>query len=448
MNIRKNKILITVCSCAVVLCIFGTLVCSVVLGLRSERSVEAASSSSSSSDSWVELSSDNSKEVLLSLDEDAVGSGVQFLSYYNLSKSYTSEYDPFLPIITSGAISWGTPYYDSSTVSDYFQALGFIYGKYYRTSFNPWNNNNLDTSAVYDCLCLGLRVRYDKTLGGISFYQFVISSVMSNSIVNFFILSNSDIARRYDVHTDYRLYGRNVLILPNGSDTSFKSISSKNFNGYYGIPFNFFMPGTGETVNSYNFISSGYVTDISKVPESYKTNINLTNVNAIGNSSVVSQIRTLWSKYYAVASKTYIANTSEAFYTDGFNKGYDRGYSEGIKDYKQTMYQDYEAMYNKGYNDGVASCEDSSGEKFQKKYDEGFVAGKSAGYSSGYTAGAASAQNYTFMGLLGAVVDAPIKAFTGLLDFDILGVNMSSFVLSMLTLSVIVIIIKICLGGK
>lgn len=445
MTKSNNKFLI-ICSCAVVFCILGALVCSVVLGLRSERSAEAASSSSS--DSWVDMSANNTKEVLLSLDEDAVGSGVQFLSYYNLSKSYTSEYDPFLPIITSGAISWGTPIYQSSTISYCFQALGFIYGKYYRTTFLSNNSTNLDTSAVDCCLCLGLRVGFDKSSGALKLYQFVISSVLSNSVLNFFILSNSNVAELYDVHTDYRLYGRNVLISPNGSDTSFKSISSKNFNGYYGIPFNFFMPGMGETVNNYNFIPSGYVTDISKVPESYKTNINLTNANAIGNSSVVSQIRTLWSKYYAVASKTYIANTSEAFYTDGFNKGYDRGYSEGIKDYKQTMYQDYEAMYNKGYNDGVASCEDSSGEKFQKKYDEGFVAGKSAGYSSGYTAGAASAQNYTFMGLLGAVVDAPIKAFTGLLDFDILGVNMSSFVLSMLTLSVIVIIIKICLGGK
>lgn len=443
MTKSNNKFLI-ICSCAVVLCILGALVCSVVLGLRSERFVEAASSS----DSWVELSSDNSKEVLLSLDEDAVGSGVQFLSYYNLSKTYTSEYDPFLPIITSGAITWGTPIYQSSTVSYYFQALGFIYGKYYRTTFLTNNSTNLDTSAVDCCLCLGLRVGFDKSSGALKLYQFVISSVLSDSLLNFFILSNSNVAGLYDVHTDYRLYGRNVLILPNGSGTSFKSISSKNFNGYYGIPFNFFMSGMGETVNNYNFIPSGYVTDISKVPESYKSTINLTNANAIGNSSIVSQIRTLWSKYYALASKTYVANTSEAFYTDGFNKGYDRGYSEGIKDYKQTMYQDYEAMYNKGYNDGIAACADSSGEEFQKKYDEGFVAGKSAGYSSGYTAGAASAQNYTFIGLLGAVVDAPIKAFTGLLDFEVLGVNMSSFVLSMLTLSVIVIIIKICLGGK
>ena len=445
MTKSNNKFLI-ICSCVVVLCILGALVCSVVLGLPSERSAEAASSSSS--DSWVELSSDNSKEVLLSLDEDAVGPGVQFLSYYNLNKTYTSEYDPFLPIITSGSVSWGTPYYESSSYSDYFQALSFIYGKYYRTSFTNFNGTNLDTSAVEDCLVLGLRVRFDKTTGGIKFYQFVISSAMSNGVVNCFILSNSDVAYRYDVHTDYRVYGRSVLVLPNGSDTSFKSISSKNFNGYYGIPFNFHMPGTGESVNSFNFIPMGYVTDISKVPDSYKSTINLTNANAIGNSSIVTQIRSLWSKYYAVASKTYVANTSEAFYTDGFNKGYDRGYSEGIKDYKQTMYQDYEAMYNKGYNDGIAACADSSGEKFQKKYDDGFVAGKSAGYSSGYTAGAASAQNYTFMGLLGAVVDAPIKAFTGLLDFEVLGVNMSSFVLSMLTLSVIVIIIKICLGGK
>lgn len=444
--IKSNNKFLIICSCVVVLCILGALVCSVVFPLRSARSVEAASSSSS--DSWVELSSDNSKEVLLSLDEDAVGPGVQFLSFYNLSKTYTSEYDPFLPILTSGSFAWGTPYYESSSYSDYFQALSFIYGKYYRTAFTYFNGTNLDTSAVEDCLVLGLRVRFDKTTGGLKFYQFVISYVSDPSILHFFTLSNSDIANRYDVHTDYRVYGRNVLVLPNDSSDSFKSIASNSLNGYYGIPFTFYMPGTGETFNSFNFIPSGYVTDFAKVPQSYKTNINLTKANAIGNSSIVSQLRTLWSKYYAVAFRTYIANTSEAFYTDGYNKGYDRGSKDAIKNYNETLYQVFDEKYNEGYNDGIAAAADSSTEKFQKKYDEGFFAGKSAGYSSGYTDGAASAQNYTFLGLLGAVVDAPIKAFTGLLDFEVLGVNMSSFVLSMLTLSVIVVIIKICLGGK
>lgn len=438
----KNKSLVTLCSCAVVLCILGALVCSVVLGLRSGSLAMAASSD------WVEVSEDNSKEVLLSLDEDAVGSSVSFLSYYNLSKSYTAENDPILPLITSGSFSWGTPISSTSSSTTYLQSLGLIYGKYYRTSFFNWNSSFLSTSAEDICLSLGLRVNFNNSTGAFNYYQIGLFSILPSSSLSLSILLNSQVATRYDVHTDYRVYGRNVLILPNGSDTSFKSIASKSFNGYYGIPFNFFMPGLGDSVNNFNFIPSGYVTNFSNVPDKYKASIDLTNANAIGNSSVVSQIRSTLSKYYAVASKAYIANNSESFYTDGFNKGYDKGYDAGQTDYKNSILTEIDAIYRNGYNDGITASENSSGENLQKKYDEGFVAGKTAGYSSGYTAGAASQQNYTFMSLLGAVVDAPIKAFTGLLDFDVLGVNMSSFVLSMLTLSVIVIIIKICLGGK
>lgn len=81
-------------------------------------------------------------------------------------------------------------------------------------------------------------------------------------------------------------------------------------------------------------------------------------------------------------------------------------------------------------------------------YNKGYLDGKTAGYDIGFQAGVNDNGDYTFMGLLGSVFDAPISAFRGLFDFEILGTNMQGFVLALLTLSVIVVIIKIALGGR
>lgn len=81
-------------------------------------------------------------------------------------------------------------------------------------------------------------------------------------------------------------------------------------------------------------------------------------------------------------------------------------------------------------------------------YNKGYQEGKIAGETIGYQLGVKDQGDYTFMGLIGAVFDAPIQAFKGLLNFEILGVDMTSFVSSLFALAVIVVIIKISLGGK
>lgn len=93
-------------------------------------------------------------------------------------------------------------------------------------------------------------------------------------------------------------------------------------------------------------------------------------------------------------------------------------------------------LYDDFYNDG---------------YDDGFSSGDRNGYNRGYGVGFNDGQvdaldgNYTFLGLIGSVIDAPISAFRGLLDFELLGVNMSSFVLAVMSLCVIIVIIRMVL---
>ena len=81
-------------------------------------------------------------------------------------------------------------------------------------------------------------------------------------------------------------------------------------------------------------------------------------------------------------------------------------------------------------------------------FDSGYQQGLTQGKDIGYAQGSKDQGDYTFLGLIGAVFDAPISAFKGLLNFDVLGVNMSSFVLALFSLAVIVLIVKIALGGK
>lgn len=86
-------------------------------------------------------------------------------------------------------------------------------------------------------------------------------------------------------------------------------------------------------------------------------------------------------------------------------------------------------------------------------YNQAYVSGKNDGYREGkkqaseesyqlgFQSGLKSSQG--FYGLLTAVFDVPVQAFTGLLNFNVLGVNMVDFVTSMLTLCIFIIILRL-----
>lgn len=106
---------------------------------------------------------------------------------------------------------------------------------------------------------------------------------------------------------------------------------------------------------------------------------------------------------------------------------------------------DYSDGYNTGYmygkNDGYANGEKTG-------YQNGYKKGRTDGYNSGYSHGINESNDYTFLGLISACIDAPITYFTSLFNFELLGVNLSAFLTGLFTLCVIVTIVKLCLGGK
>lgn len=72
---------------------------------------------------------------------------------------------------------------------------------------------------------------------------------------------------------------------------------------------------------------------------------------------------------------------------------------------------------------------------------------KSQAFNQGKQAGIESANKYTFGALFSSVIDAPVKAITGLLNFEIFGVNLKSFMLSLFTIGLVIAIVKLFLGN-
>lgn len=96
----------------------------------------------------------------------------------------------------------------------------------------------------------------------------------------------------------------------------------------------------------------------------------------------------------------------------------------------QSVIVGYNSGYNVGLNDG---------------YGNGYSVGLSEGKSLGYNMGVSSANNYSFLGLFGAVVDAPITALSGLLNFDLLGFNMLNFFYALCTCALVIAVVRMIL---
>lgn len=90
-----------------------------------------------------------------------------------------------------------------------------------------------------------------------------------------------------------------------------------------------------------------------------------------------------------------------------------------------------------------------------ESYDKGYNVGHDEGYSYGYgigkSDGIAIGKNlavqgsFSFLDLMSAVVDAPIQAISGLLNFDLLGFNMLNFFFALCTCALIITVVRMFL---
>ena len=90
--------------------------------------------------------------------------------------------------------------------------------------------------------------------------------------------------------------------------------------------------------------------------------------------------------------------------------------------------------YNKGYDDG---------------YSIGYTNGESAGYTSGFNAGVSVDDTaiVIFNGILNIAL-VPINFFLAIFNFEILGINMSALVSSLLSICLIIIVVRFVTGKK
>lgn len=99
------------------------------------------------------------------------------------------------------------------------------------------------------------------------------------------------------------------------------------------------------------------------------------------------------------------------------------------------------ALYNVGYT--YSSVNSSS---FEQGYSQGIKDREQYGnqqYLKGKADGIESANTYSFTGLFTAIFDVPIQTLFGLLNIEILGVNLYSFFTGLLTLALIIFVIKL-----
>lgn len=130
---------------------------------------------------------------------------------------------------------------------------------------------------------------------------------------------------------------------------------------------------------------------------------------------------------------------------DGFNDGYDEGYDVGYDEGEDYGYREgYGDGNDAGWLDGYATGLDNG---YYEGYDRGRYEGHNVGFAegkeTGFYEGVASADGQlSFSKMISAVVDVPVRAFHSLLNFEVLGVQMDAFALSLLTVALVVTVLK------
>lgn len=157
-----------------------------------------------------------------------------------------------------------------------------------------------------------------------------------------------------------------------------------------------------------------------------------TSTSFVGSSDYYSSVLT----YYDINGYTF----SIAFKTEAYNYLINSFYLS------ERTYYLFEPRNNDYYNNGyIYGYDRGSADGYDTGYNTGYNVGYDNGDLVGYQRGIEDSNQYTFLNLIGAVIDAPITAFVNLLDFNVFGFNMLNLCCSLLTLSLIILVVKFVL---
>lgn len=179
----------------------------------------------------------------------------------------------------------------------------------------------------------------------------------------------------------------------------------------------------------------------NNVPE-FSIRFNFVYNEEVHTVSLVLYLELNYENFYIPYFRKYCRLNQQSIYI-GFYSSH-VPYSESWYYYSEYIkgIGDYSLGYKEGYNQGLMT---PNAELFNEGYEKGKTDGYRNGYDVGFTAGATDGNDYTFTGLLSAIFDVPVKTFTSLFNFDLLGVNLANFFLSMLTLAVVLAVVRMLL---
>lgn len=149
----------------------------------------------------------------------------------------------------------------------------------------------------------------------------------------------------------------------------------------------------------------------------------------------VSKVYLSSDGYYAPArvAKSFVFRMSTRFFVDAKDLYLSRNDRYCFFVYPKTAFVDYNVAYNQGYNGGYEYG-------YESGFNEGHENGKKFYFNQGYSKGLNESNK--FSGLLGAMFDVPVQTFFGMLNFEILGINLADFVTAFFTISLIIFLIR------
>lgn len=407
-SIKLQKVGTIALFCLFVVAFVGSIFCAMILPFAN-LAPEVASAG------YVPSDSTNTQYTFYGFNQDFSTDNMGL--YYNLSYDCSeTTYDLF-----NNMIAWrasNTEWTGSSGDIYRVSVFGYLYGYLYSIKDSALAAPTNPTTYEKTCMPFGLFARYDSNYNVKSYRIACLDFNVSQ-------LDNPPLSLIYFLDTSFRTifgYSADMRIAFNSSimyDGNYVIAPSSlpKVNTFYNYPIIQRQIATGSSRPWY-FAPAGFCLKSSSVPTDFPLNASIAHgVPAGVTDDSYRQIISFLSNCMSFGYRVSVNDTSGEF-------------------------------YNSGYNNGYLDAEEGFEEEKTNIYNSGFESGKTAGYNDGYNAGKDVSGNYTFLGLIGAVFDAPIEAFKGLFNFEILGTNMQGFVLALLTLSVIIVIIKIALGGK
>ena len=121
-------------------------------------------------------------------------------------------------------------------------------------------------------------------------------------------------------------------------------------------------------------------------------------------------------------------------------------YQERLKAYEEGRTNGWQFGYGQGHNDGYLEGQEWGLTQGSKNgYVVGHEDGLAEGYQNGYLAAEGDMEKWgeSWYSMVFSVIDAPVEALTEMLNFNVFGVNLNVFVMSLISLCMVIAVVRL-----